>query len=96
MSAAAPLFTALVKAPSMSDAACIGRWHDFDPEAAGEHPTAVAQRHTAALRLCDQCRARARCEAWFESLPKTQRPHGVIAGRIYPPAAGRPRKDQAS
>jgi len=36
----------------------------------------------AALRICRQCPALARCRSWLDGLDPHERPHGVVAGRV--------------
>ena len=101
MSAPAPI-PALDLAPHMPDAACVGQSALHDPATAGEHPVTVARRHMAAIEACRLCPTLHQCAAWLNSLPKSKRPEGVTAGRIWQPTApggkryigraGRPRK----
>lgn len=77
------LLGALMGAPRLPGARCIGRHQLFDPPGDHEPPEQVAQRHTAAKRLCQSCDALASCEQWLDSLPRTRRPPGVIAGQIH-------------
>jgi WhiB family redox-sensing transcriptional regulator len=76
------LLATLAGAPSLPGARCRGRHHMFDA-AVREDPTVVEQRHAQALDLCARCPWLDRCADWLESLPKRQRPLGVVAGRRY-------------
>lgn len=79
----AGLFAALAGAPSLPGARCRGRSHLFDPAGDHEPPPTVEARHNQALGLCAHCPSLDRCAAWVDSLPKTRRPEGVIAGRLH-------------
>ena len=35
-----------------------------------------------ALHLCADCPALEACREWFDGLPRTRRPTGVVAGRV--------------
>ncbi|MGD9517526.1 MAG: WhiB family transcriptional regulator, partial [Mycolicibacterium sp.] len=64
-----------------------------DNLATGEHPDVVVQRHSEAIVLCARCPVLDRCVEWYESLPRSKRPFGVVAGIVNrPKAVGRPRK----
>lgn len=65
-------------------APCRGHWALFDPQREGEHRAVVAERHEAAVEFCGHCRLRGACRDWVASLPKSQRPGGVVAGQISP------------
>ena len=102
---AAPDWLALLErvlagAPSLPGAKCRGRAHLFNGAEPDENPETVAARHTQALGLClNSCPSLSRCEEWVNSLPKSKRPLGVIAGRLNPQERrppGRPRKSAAS
>ncbi|MGP4058782.1 hypothetical protein ACTWP6_28845 [Mycobacterium sp. 4D054] len=87
------LFDAVGLAPSLPGAKCRGRHSLFDDAATGEHPDVVVRRHAEAIVLCARCPALDRCVDWYESLPRSQRPFGVVAGIVNrPKAVGRPRK----
>lgn len=77
------LLGALIGAPHLPGAQCQGRHQMFDPPGDHEPPEQVAQRHTAAKHLCQICPSITSCARWFESLPRTRRPPGVIAGQIH-------------
>lgn len=42
----------------------------------------IQHARVIALRTCAGCDALDRCRAWFDGLKLTQRPRGVVAGRI--------------
>lgn len=87
----ADLFAALIGAPSLPGAACAGRWSLFDAPEPGADPDDAAYRQQVALRLCRTCPALTRCAEWVDSLPKSKRPTGVIAGQLHTPrTVGRP------
>ncbi len=88
----AAILAAVGAAPALPGARCRGRHHLFDEATPDEDPDTVAYRHDHALRLCRSCTALASCEQWFESLPRSQRPSGVIAGQVRQPKPGRPKK----
>lgn len=75
------LLSALRGIPRLPGARCRGKSHLFDEAGRDEDPEAVDQRHTQALGLCRNCAALASCDQWFVSLPRNQRPPGVVAGR---------------
>lgn len=35
-----------------------------------------------ALAVCGSCVALARCRAWIDSLPESERPRGIVAGQL--------------
>jgi hypothetical protein len=82
MSDLAALLAAVRAAPALPGARCRGRHHLFDEAAPGEDEDTVDQRHAQALQLCAACPALTRCADWFDSLPRSQRPTGVVAGRL--------------
>jgi hypothetical protein len=89
----AALLAAVRAAPALPGARCRGRHHLFDGAGKDESEDVVAHRHDQALRLCRDCAALDACRDWVDSLPKRERPEGVVAGRVHvekPP--GRPRK----
>ena len=61
--------------PDLPGAACRGQQHVMDISD-GRHRDAIA----AAQAICGGCGVLRECEAWLDSLPKTQRPSGVVAG----------------
>lgn len=66
-------------------APCRGAWSMFDPACEGEHRTAVAERHAEAIEFCGRCPLLSTCREWLDSLPASQRPIGVVAGRVVQP-----------
>ncbi len=78
---------ALVGIPRLRGARCIGRWAQFDPPTSDLTADAVQARQAAAIALCQQCSALTECRRWVDSLRPSQRPLGVIAGRIQTPPA---------
>ena len=78
----ADLLAALVGAPSLPGARCRGKSHLFDAASPGEPAATTAARHTQALGLCRRCPALEDCERWVDALRPSQRPDGVIAGRV--------------
>ena len=87
------LLDALGLAPQLTGARCRGRHSLFDDGATGEHPDAVNLRHAHALELCARCPALDRCLTWFEELPSSKRPFGVVAGQVHrAKPVGRPRR----
>jgi WhiB family redox-sensing transcriptional regulator len=78
--ALADLLGAISAAPNLRGAACTDHRDLFDAttgKAAGR-PGVYAR----AIRVCESCPALTACSAWVESLPPSQRPLGVTAGRI--------------
>lgn len=87
------LAAALHGIPDLDDAACVGMWAAFDPAEPDENTDDIEYRHNAALALCKACPALPDCSAWFDSLKPSQRPPGVVAGRVTAPRRpGRPRR----
>ena len=76
------LLGALSGIPDLDGAACIGLWEAFDPPEHGESATDVEYRHSAALHLCRTCPTLADCRQWLDRLPRSKKPHGVVAGRV--------------
>ncbi|MGV0618170.1 hypothetical protein ABQE58_25080 [Mycolicibacterium elephantis] len=70
---------------ALPHAFCRERPELFDPPAADTHPDDADYAERAALRLCRACPELNPCAAWVESLPKSKRPCGVVAGQV--PAA---------
>ena len=52
----------------------------FDLAAGGSNRADVGYAREQALQLCAACPCLQRCRDWFTSLPKRDRPHGVVAG----------------
>jgi WhiB family redox-sensing transcriptional regulator len=69
------LFAALRSIPALPGAKCVGRHELFESPDPGDIANAV--------ELCSHCPARLPCAQWVESLPPTQRPAGVVGGRVY-------------
>lgn len=90
----ADLFAALAAIPRLPDAACKGRSELFDEARPHEAPDDVAYRHAAATRICQDCPALQPCRAWVDSLKPSQRPVGVVCGRVT--TEHRPAKKAAS
>lgn len=88
-------FIALGLAPALPGARCRGKHHLFDaPSELDREPAeTTAARHAQALQLCRGCTALASCTTWFDSLPTSKRPHGVIAGQINKPKSVRRQSD---
>jgi hypothetical protein len=87
------LLAAVGAAPALPGARCRGRHHLFDEQGAHETPETAAERHQQAIGLCTHCDALASCQQWFNALPRSKRPPGVVAGkapRVERP--GRPKK----
>ena len=66
----------IAETPRLEDAACVKRPRLFD----GDSGADAAQ----AISICKQCPALLQCRRWVKSLPRGQKPYGVIAGRHYP------------
>lgn len=71
---------AVITTPALPDAACVGRWSEFDPAHPDEHPADVDRRHARAVTVCQRCPELTACRAWLLNLPATKRPSGVVAG----------------
>lgn len=80
---------ALSIAPAFPGARCRGRSHLFDPPASREPAEVVAQRHTQAIGLCQQCPALDACKTWLNGLSTAKKPHGIVAGQIIAPPPAR-------
>lgn len=76
------LLAAIGAAPALPGARCRGRHQLFDSGPPGKHHDTRDARHAQALALCNRCPSLRRCEDWIDSLPKSRRPAGVVAGRI--------------
>ena len=70
-----PLLEAMRGIPKLEGAKCSGEWAVFDET---DNPEIVEY----ACHLCASCDALAACREWFDSLPRTRRPEGVVAGRL--------------
>jgi hypothetical protein len=73
--------------PLLPDPLCRDRYVLFDPPEPFEAAEAVAHRHEAAKRICENCGALEMCRAMLDGLPRNRRPAGVVAGRL--PDGGR-------
>lgn len=76
------LLLLLAGAPSLPGARCRGRSHLFDASETDGPKAAAAERYAQALGLCEHCPSLEPCSDWFDSLRPSQRPEGVIAGRL--------------
>lgn len=74
------LWDALAGIPRLPGAACRGRAEMFDQFV---DPEVVEY----CLLRCESCGAKPECERWYLGLPQSQRPHGVVAGRVHKPRA---------
>jgi hypothetical protein len=84
MSTIDDLMAALAGAPRLPGALCRGEADLFDQY---DDPATVDY----CVDVCASCPARADCERWLDSLRPSQRPHGVIAGRVNRPRQPRKR-----
>lgn len=82
------MFASLLGAPALPGAKCRGRPYLFDEPHPGEEPGDTDYRQGHALRLCRTCPALSSCSEWFDALKPSQRPPGVMAGRVTGPKAG--------
>ena len=67
-------------APNMPDAACKGQ-DMHDEHRPGELD--ATERHAAAITVCNSCTELQKCREWVEGLRPSQRPTGVVAGKLY-------------
>jgi hypothetical protein len=80
------LISALAQAiPELPGARCRGRHELFDLAPPWEDDDTRRYRTDAAKRLCGACPALIACGTWFDGLEPSDRPSGVIAGRLYNP-----------
>lgn len=80
------LMAALQGIPRWPGCRCKGRsdvWDTYDDPQLVEY----------AINQCNACPALTDCRAWLDSLPASQRPHGVVAAQVRRPP--RPRKEIA-
>jgi hypothetical protein len=72
--------------PSLPGARCRGREELFDQtitQADWDHDgTTVGYARKAAEAVCAGCPVLAQCAQWVDGLPKSQRPRGVVGGRL--------------
>lgn len=73
-------------APRLAGAACRDHRDLFDAAQAngrGHSARRLADARAAAIRVCsERCPAFDQCAAWLDTLPRRQRPSGVVAGQI--------------
>jgi hypothetical protein len=74
VSSPADLFAALAGVPRLAGALCLGEHEPFGSDEPGDVE--------AAIELCSWCPAKAKCEAWADSLAPNS-VSGVVAGRLY-------------
>jgi len=79
------LVDALGLAPSLDGALCRGRSTAFDEPPPEADEDVAIDLVVAAMVICDRCPAREACTRWLEGLAPTQRPAGVVAGRVTAP-----------
>lgn len=71
------LLGALNAAPALAGARCSGHhelWDETDDPAIVEYTRDICTT---------RCPVFDRCHSWLESLPKSRRPPGVVAGELY-------------
>lgn len=76
------LIGALSGIPDLRRARCKGRteWDEYECMETVEY----------CINRCSSCVELQKCSQWYDSLPASQRPHGVCAGRL-----NKPRKPRA-
>jgi hypothetical protein len=79
MPTAVDLLHTLAGTPNLPGAACVTHRDIFD--ACTHRGAHRIYRH--AIDICAGCPVLAQCSAWITSLPLSQRPFGVTAGRIH-------------
>jgi hypothetical protein len=89
MSTIDDLMAALHGIPRLSGALCRGEADLFD-----QYDDLATVDTTIAI--CHSCPAKADCERWLDSLRPSQRPVGVVAGRVNRPRKPRKAKDGAA
>jgi hypothetical protein len=80
----ASLGAAFAHTPNLDGATCAGRSDLFDLQPF--HSADRAMREAQALTLCAHCPALLACKRYFDSMPLSVQPYGVIAGRVHRPA----------
>jgi hypothetical protein len=75
------LFAALRGFPALPGAACRGKHHLFDEVIGPDRDRIQAE----ALRICAACEELLPCRRWLMSLPRRERPYGVVAGQVRTP-----------
>ncbi len=82
--------------PELPGARCKGREELFDQTitrpGGGNHDDTVTYARRAATRLCASCPALTQCAAWVDGLPRSQRPTGVVGGKLTDPQGRRARR----
>jgi hypothetical protein len=78
----AGLAAAMSGAPELPGARCMGKAEWFDPAEPYEDPEDVRYRHDYATRICESCPALSPCGEWLRSLKPSNRPVGVVAGKL--------------
>ncbi len=80
------LLAELGHAHDFADAPCVGRWAWFDGPGTHEAADQVAERHEAAVHLCESCPLEhvTACAALLRTIPKPHR-SGVWAGQVLDP-----------
>ena len=71
---------ALRAVPDLRGAQCVGRWELFDADQ--DDPEDRAWAIERAIEICESCPALSACAAYVDGLKPSQRPPGVVAGRI--------------
>lgn len=79
----AALLAAFAAVPRLDGALCRGHGDLWDPpELFGRDPVDTEQRLAFAVSACRVCPALNPCRDWVASLKASDRPGGVIAGRV--------------
>ena len=88
----APVSIAAPAGRWVDQAACAGRWDEFDPSPAEETRAELNARVAAARRVCAGCPVMAECRTFA----RTARPPvvGVYAGRYYTPNTARAERNR--
>lgn len=68
--------------PLLPGAACKGRAATFD-KAADRTGLPGQRAQTEARRICRACPCKVACRTWFDRLPESDRPLGIVAGRLH-------------
>lgn len=76
------LFAELSAVPRLEGALCRGHSALFDPADTDDDKDDTKSRLRFAIKTCHWCPALSECRSWLNSLPRRQRPRGVVAGRI--------------
>jgi hypothetical protein len=72
--------------PSLPKALCRKQYRLFDADDPDQIERENQQRE--ALRLCSRCPELQKCRDYVDTLPTSQRPHGVVAGVLLPATKG--------